>query len=203
MHLFLSDARCLVHACCYFLLALVSQYKPEDSHYYHTADYGAPSVSVEWDSEHAEAQNEGDVLSLYVLVCCIVCFVDAPDNGSHEADDINDFSCIEWATEYVDEEQLKPAAYSDDTRYYAIEYCYNYSKRENQCEQRTLEIGMWHLFIIIYEYDGRDTEQVEQVHTDTQTCHIGDEYKPAIAVRFVGMVFPLQYQPEYYSCECR
>ena len=62
---------------------------------------------------------------------------------------------------------------------------------------------MWHLFIIIYEYDGRNTEQVEQVHTDTQTCHIGDEYKPAVAMRFVGMVFPLQYQPEYYSSECR
>ena len=58
---------------------------------------------------------------------------------------------------------------------------------------------MRHLLVVIYQYDGWDAEQVEQVHTDTQTGHIGDEHEPSVAMRFVGMVFPLQNQPEYHS----
>ena len=49
---------------------------------------------------------------------------------------------------------------------------------------------MWHLLVVIYQYDGRDAEQVEQVNTDAEACHIGDEYQPSVAVRLVGMVFP-------------
>ena len=48
-----------------------------------------------------------------------------------------------------------------------------------------LEDGMWHLLVVIYQYDGRDAEQVEQVNTDAKACHIGDEYKPSVAVRLV------------------
>ncbi|CCZ12655.1 unknown [Prevotella sp. CAG:1092] len=39
--------------------------------------------------------------------------------------------------------------------------------------------------------------------TDAKTGHIHDKYKPTVGMRLVGMVFPLQYQPEYNSCECR
>ena len=62
---------------------------------------------------------------------------------------------------------------------------------------------MRHLLVVIYQYDGWDAEQVEQVHTDTQTGHIGDEHEPSVAMRFVGVVFPLQNQPEYHSGEGR
>ena len=58
---------------------------------------------------------------------------------------------------------------------------------------------MWHLLVVINQYDGWDTEQVEQVDTDTQTGHIGDEHKPTVAMRLVSMVFPLQDEPEYHS----
>ncbi len=68
LHLLLGDAGSLVNACYYFLLALVVKYKPEDSQDDDAADYGAPAISVEWDAEHAETENEGDVLLLLVLL---------------------------------------------------------------------------------------------------------------------------------------
>lgn len=55
---------------------------------------------------------------------------------------------------------------------------------------------MWHLLVVINQYDGWDTEQVEQVDTDTQTGHIGDEHKPTIAMRLVGSSH-FQDEPEY------
>ena len=39
--------------------------------------------------------------------------------------------------------------------------------------------------------------------TDGEARHIHDEHKPAVAMRLVGMLFPLEYQPEHHSCECR
>ncbi len=31
-------------------------------------DDGAPAISIEWDAEHTETENEGDVLLLLVLL---------------------------------------------------------------------------------------------------------------------------------------
>ena len=41
------------------------------------------------------------------------------------------------------------------------------------------------------------------MHTDAEACEISDEDDPAVAVRLVGNVFPLQYQPEYDGGEHR
>ena len=41
------------------------------------------------------------------------------------------------------------------------------------------------------------------MNADRESCHICDEHQPAVAVRLVGMVFPLQNKPEHDSRECR
>ena len=46
------------------------------------------------------------------------------DNRGYEADDIYDFTGIEWAAECVDEEQLEPSAYGDDAWNHTIKYGY-------------------------------------------------------------------------------
>ena len=160
----------------------------------------APSIQY---IEHTEAKDEGDVLSLHVLVAGIEGLVDTPDDTCHKADDIDNLTCVERTAEHVDEEQLKPSAHGDDAWYDTIQYGKDYEEGHDECNQGTLEVGLWHLLIVIYQYDGRDAKQVEQVDTNTQTSHIGDEHEPSVAMRFVGVVFPLQYQPENDCCEGR
>ena len=62
---------------------------------------------------------------------------------------------------------------------------------------------MWYLLVVIHQYDGRDAEQVEQVNTDAEPRHIGDEHQPSVAVRLVGMVFPFQDKPENHGSKGR
>ena len=49
---------------------------------------------------------------------------------------------------------------------------------------------------VVYKRHRRDTEQVEQVHTDTETHHIGDEDYPTVGASIVCAVAPLEHQPE-------
>ena len=44
--------------------------------------------------------------------------------------------------------------------------------------------------------DGRDAEQVEQVHGNRNAYHIGYEYKVSVAMRLIGAVFPLENEPK-------
>ena len=41
------------------------------------------------------------------------------------------------------------------------------------------------------------------MYANGKSCQIGYQDEPTVAVRFVGHLFPLQYQPEYHGCEQR
>ena len=41
------------------------------------------------------------------------------------------------------------------------------------------------------------------MHADAEACEIGNENEPAVAVRLVGIVLPLQHQPEHDGREQR
>ncbi len=43
----------------------------------------------------------------------------------------------------------------------------------------------------------RNAEQIEQMHADGQADKIGDEHHPAVTAGLVGLVLPLQHQPEH------
>ena len=51
--------------------------------------------------------------------------------------------------------------------------------------------------VVPYQDDGGQAEQVEQVHTDGEARHIGDEDKVSVGMRLVGMLLPLQDEPEH------
>ena len=38
---------------------------------------------------------------------------------------------------------------------------------------------------------------------DGKTRHVGYQHQPAVGMRLVGIVFPLQYEPEHHRGECR
>ena len=54
-----------------------------------------------------------------------------------------------------------------------------------------------------HEHQGRDGQQVQQVHADAQAHQEGDEHDPAQGVRLVGAVVPHCHQPEYDGREQR
>ena len=129
--------------------------------------------------------------------------VDGPDDTSHKQDDIDDFAGVEWHAESVDKEQLEPSSYSYDARNDTIEHgCKDY-QRYCKSNERTLEIGIGEFTIIVYQTDGRQTEQVQKVNANRQSRHVHYKYKPSVTMRLVGMVFPFQYKPEYHCCEGR
>ena len=70
-------------------------------------------------------------------------------------------------------------------------------------KQRTFQVTFGivsrELLVIVYQHDGRQTQQVQQVDTNGEARHIHDEHQPAVGMRLVGMVFPFQNQPEYHS----
>ncbi len=57
--------------------------------------------------------------------------------------------------------------------------------------------------VVPHEHDGRQAEQVEQVDTNGEARHVENKNKPAVGMRLVGVVFPLQDEPEHHSGEGR
>ncbi len=55
--------------------------------------------------------------------------------------------------------------------------------------------------IVIHEDDGRDGQQVQQVHADGQAHQEGDEHDPAVGIPFVGLVVPPGDGPEHQGGE--
>ena len=131
----------------------------------------------------------------------VVTLVDGPNHGGHEEDDVYDDTGVERTAEGVDEEQFKPAAHGDDAGHHAVEHEGDDGKRQQEYKQRPLHVGIGILAVVEHQHDGGDAEQVEQVHADRQTCHVGDEHQPAVAVGLVGFVFPFQDEPEHHGSE--
>ena len=65
-------------------------------------------MSVERDTQHGDSQQEGDVLTLLVLV--FEGLVDGPDDDAYKQYDIDNLARVERTAEVVDKQQLEPAA---------------------------------------------------------------------------------------------
>ena len=126
-------------------------------------------------------------------------FVNGPDDTGYQQEYVDNLTRVERHAQSVDEEQLKPSADGDDAWYDAIEYGGQDNHRDTQGYQRTLEVGIGELAVVINQSDGGQTKQVQQVDTNGETCHVHDQYQPTVAVRLVGLVFPFQDEPEHYS----
>ena len=46
---------------------------------------------------------------------------------------------------------------------------------------------------------GRYAQQVEQMHTDSQPHQVGNQNEPAIRIRAIRMILPLEHQPKDHS----
>ena len=163
-------------------------------------DEGRPAVAVERNADEAEGEQERDVLAGLILVD--VTLADSPYRCCNEAGDVDDEAGVERQSERIDEEQLKPATDGDDAGYDAVEHGGHDDIRDEQGNQRALQLDVGEAAVAVHQHDGGQTEQVEQVHADAQSGHVEDEYQPTVGVGLVGVVFPFQDEPEHDGREC-
>ena len=67
----------------------------------------------------------------------------------------------------------------------------------------TLERGLLRAAVVVDQGHGGQAKEVQQVHPDTQTHEVGDEYQPAVATLIVTALVPLEDQPKDYGREER
>ena len=130
----------------------------------------------------------------------------APNSGEHHADQheqVYHHACVERQAEGIHEEQLEPAAHLHDAGHYAVEHGSHEHHRHAERDERAAQAGLGRFFIIIYQGDGGQAEQVEQVHADAKSREVENQYEPAVGVGLVGMVLPFQNQPEHQGGEHR
>ena len=123
-----------------------------------------------------------------------------PDGGEHHGDeqqDIDDEAGVEAKAQHVDKEQFKPTAHLHDAGHDAIEHGHDEQHGHAEGGQRTFGVGLRLLVVVIDQDDGRQAQQVEQVHADGQAGEVEDKHQIAVGVGLVGMLFPLEDEPEY------
>ena len=156
-------------------------------------------MSKEGNAQQGYRQQEGDVGTPRTGI--VVALVDGPHEHGEQEHDVDDESAVERHAEGVDEEQLEPSAHLHDARHDAVEHDCDEHHGTGEGEQRALHVRVRVLLVVVNEYDGGETKEVEQVHADGESRKAGYEHQPAVAVRLVCTVLPLEYQPEHDSCE--
>ena len=105
------------------------------------------------------------------------------DGVQYDADqyqDIDDQTCVERHAQGVDEEEFEHAAYLHDAWHETVQYGYDEQCRYSQCDERTLELRIGILAVIIYQCDRWEAEQVEQVHTDRKPSEVANQDDPTV-----------------------
>ena len=182
-------------------LRLGAEVEPQEGDDDEADDHSSGSVPVEGDAQHGDAEDERQGHAQGVALH--VGLVDAPDEDGGQENDVYQHACVERHPEGVDEEQFEPAAHFHDARHHPVEHDGHEHRRAEQRQERAFGVGMGHFLIIIDKHDGREAEQVEQVHADAEAGQVGDEHQPAVAVRLVGDVLPFEDEPEDHCREQR
>ena len=124
-----------------------------------------------------------------------------PEQNRRQDNDKDENARVVGHTQRIDEEELEIAADLHQALYHAIHHQSNDSERHQEGTDRPLHRRVREFLIVINQYDGRDTQQVQQVNTDTQAHQVGDQDNPAIRVWLVGHLLPFQDKPEDTSRE--
>ena len=182
------------------LFVLHIQHKHECAEHNDADGYCAAAVAVE---RYAE-QGDGERVEHYGAFA--VFLRGAPNSGEHHADQheqINHHARVERQAEGVHEEQLEPAAHLHDAGHYAVEHGSHEHHRNAEGDERAAQAGLGRFLIIIYQGDGGQAEQVEQVHADAKSREVENKHEPAVRVGLIGVVLPFQNQPEHQGGEHR
>ena len=198
-----TQQHCVLYSCAddSFTAFRNAQDNPQTAKNHSSDEERAPSETIKRNTKHTHRRTESDVLAQCAFAS--ISLIYRPYYNADEEYQIDYHARIEWHLECIDKEKLKPSTHSDNARNDAIEHRSNDNKRHGKRNERATEVGIGHFLIIIYQYDCRNTQQIEQVYTDTEACHICNEYQPTVAMRLVGAIFPFQDKPKHNGRECR
>ena len=162
----------------------------------HGQDHGDHIAAADkGNTQQDDRQDEGDAHThgMHLLAHGLP---DGPgqDARQHEGEGID--TRVVGHAEDVDKQQLEVAADLHQALHHAKHHQANDGERDEQGDQRALQGGVGCLLIIVNQHDRRDTEQVQQVYADAQAHQIGNQDNPAIGMRLIGRLLPLQDQPE-------
>ncbi len=124
-------------------------------------------------------------------------FPQCPRQRGHEHDGINEHTAIERQAQRVHGEQVEVLTQFHKAGLQAVEDEHDDDKRHQQRNERPLDVGLAPLAVVEHQCDSRDAQQVEQVHAQRHAKHVGNQDEPAVAAGLVGVVFPLECQPEH------
>ena len=84
-----------------------------------------------------------------------------------------------------------------------VEHSGHQHDADAQCEKRTFEVGFGGLLVVVDQHNGGQAEEVEEVDTDGESGEVEDEHQPAVGMGGVGIVLPLEDEPEHQGGEHR
>ena len=120
-----------------------------------------------------------------------------PDKDAHKEHGVNQHARVIGQVQTVDKQQLEPLCLADDAGDKSVEDKAHYHRRQQQRQQRALDVGDLDLLVIEHQHYCGDAQQVEQVHGNRDADDVCYQHQVAVAVGLVGAVFPFQYQPEH------
>src|SRR5690554_2278390 len=126
--------------------------------------------------------------------------VDAINESPHQQKGIHSHPTVEGQAPTVDKQQLEPGSHLYHAGNDAVK-----NDAQNEKGQRQGLDGItgryFILFIIIDHRNGRNGQEVQQVHPNGESHQVGDENEPAVGVGFIRHILPLEYGPKNHSCE--
>ena len=178
------------------MVALAVEQQPgQRSHDHQPQNDGAYALAIEGNTQQGYGKHgrNDDALAVGHLVA----LVNGPDYHGNQQDDINNESGVERHAAGVHEEPLKPSAHLHNTGHYAVEHGCHQHHRDDQSYDGTLGRHVFPLLEVINQHDGGQAQQVEQVYADGKAGQVENQHQPAVAVRLVGTVLPLEDEPEH------
>ena len=124
-------------------------------------------------------------------------FPDRPDQDSCQYQYIYINTRVVRHTQRIHKEQFEVTADLNQSLYHTVHHQGDDHERDKQGNQRTLHGRIREFLIVVNQHNGRDTQQVQQVDTDTQSHQIGNQHNPTVGMRGISHRFPFQDQPEY------
>src|SRR5690554_4903401 len=126
--------------------------------------------------------------------------VDAVNESPHQQKSIHPHSTVEGQAPAVNKQQLEPGSHLYHAGNDAVK-----NDPQNEKGQRQGFDGItgryFILFIIIDHRNGRNGQEVQQVHPNGESHQVGDENEPAVGVGFIRHILPLEYGPKNHSCK--
>src|SRR5690554_6909344 len=116
--------------------------------------------------------------------------IDAIDQSTHQQKSIHSHPTVEGQAPTVDKQQLEPGSHLYHAGNDAVKN--DPQNEKGKCQGFDGITGRYFiLFIVIDHRNGRNGQEVQQVHFNGESHQVGDENEPAVGVGFIRHILPL------------